>query len=217
MKFARIVVVVSLTTVVCLSSILNAWTSPVNPPPLPLPNSITALAAINRARIAIRVARQKYQDAVAAARRQEVARLKIAEKHVMQRGNLKDAVLIQKWIAAVQPQIAHGLKFRIYATKNWQTTISLRKGESVTISASGRWSTWGKHLRYACGPDGLNDPVNHIFHGYLEGKIGNGKPFKIGDYAHLRASQDGRLKMQMYNYTGNLANDSGFLTVEVSR
>ena len=65
--------------------------------PLPLPKSITALAAIHRARIAIAHARQVCREAIAAARRREAQQLKLAEQHAMHRTNLKDAVLISKW------------------------------------------------------------------------------------------------------------------------
>ncbi len=91
-------------TILCLTTATVALGSGTNQ--LPLPNSITALAAINRARIAIRVARRNYERAVEAARRVEKQKLQIALAHTMRRGNLKDAVLIKRWINGSQSPIS---------------------------------------------------------------------------------------------------------------
>ena len=100
MRFLPPVVAFIVTASLPLFAILGGIASPpamAASAPLPLPKSITALAAIHRARIAIAHARQVCRQAIAAARRREAQQLKLAEKHAMHRNDLRDAVLINKW------------------------------------------------------------------------------------------------------------------------
>ena len=106
--------------------------------PLPLPHSITALAAIHRARIAIAHARQVCRQAIAAARRQESRQLKLAEKHAMHRNDLKDAVLISRWEAARQT-LRRSVTFRVGNRCGTLTSLSaLQRSNGIRVPAGWR-------------------------------------------------------------------------------
>ncbi len=119
-------VTVLLIGVICSAAFANQSIS-TRPAALPLPHSITALAAIHKARIAIAHARHVYRLAIAAARRQEARQLKLAEHNAMHRNDLKDAVLINKWVK--------------YA----------RKMNARRSSTGGLWNNQGVELRLASG------------------------------------------------------------------
>ncbi len=107
--------------------------SGVSSQPLALPHSITALAAIHRARIAIAHARQVCRQAIAAARRQEAASLKLAERSAMRRNDLKEAVLISRWATALPAgaDVGDAPSFRAY----WR--VGNRRGPLPAIQSMG--------------------------------------------------------------------------------
>ena len=105
--------------------------------PLPLPKSITALAAIHRARIAIAHARQVCREAIAAARRREAQQLKLAEQHAMHRNNLKDAVLISKWEAARPAE--ESVTFRVGTRRGTLSSLAaLQRPDGIRVPAGWR-------------------------------------------------------------------------------
>lgn len=92
------------------------------------------------------------------------------------------------------------------ADQDWMTVMSVRSGQTLKIETEGTWISYPK-----AGPsdaDGGKYPKKQIggmiietaVIGYLEGKIGNGNPFKIGKGRDkFEVPSDGELKMRMYD------------------
>lgn len=187
-------------------------------PQLPPPNSVTATAAINQAAITIRAARRKYEQAVRAARRVEKRKLKIALAHAMRRGNLKEALLVQKWIKQVEASLHHtqGLNrkeyhYRIYAAKDWQPIFMVKMGEVIHISARGLWTTsqWGSRGYFGAS----GETVRGKALGCLIGNVkGSHTVIFIKDRSHFTVRQTGLLTL---GFMGRHKTARGYLDVTI--
>ncbi|MCL2646947.1 MAG: hypothetical protein FWD61_08065 [Phycisphaerales bacterium] len=95
--------------------------------------------------------------------------------------------------ALVQVRSVNGT---IPATKDWTQVVEVKKGQVVTVAATGRWSMNSRDKTRESGPDGLplptRDRVEGPF-GMLVGKIGNGQPFVVGANKEFIVQEDGML------------------------
>lgn len=99
--------------------------------------------------------------------------------------------------------------FAINARDTWQPTVHVNRNQQVTISASGHWRVrGGSDQSGEVGPDGGDGC------GWLECKIGNGMPVRVGSTNSFTAKTDGVLFFQMHDSI--LSDNSGSLYVVVS-
>ncbi len=115
-----------------------------------------------------------------------------------------------------------GRRVDVFADRSWQETgIDLQEGEGVVITARGSWShgTEADFEPYY-GADGFkkldgNALLPRVWVGTLVGRIGEGRPFPIGDRLGLLVLRDGRLWLSMNDVPGHFANNRGSLRVRI--
>lgn len=109
----------------------------------------------------------------------------------------------------VEKIASHSRPWLIYADKTeWQHTIKVKRGERITIKASGTWN-WGLGKTANCGPNGESDRG----FGWLECRIGGGRPFKVGEEISFIATAGGILSLRMKD--DNCSDNSGCLKVVI--
>jgi formylglycine-generating enzyme required for sulfatase activity/serine/threonine protein kinase len=95
-------------------------------------------------------------------------------------------------------------QFRLSVQEHWPLSVNVTKGTRVRITASGRWR--------ALGGGKWKAPNDRDY--YLQGRLGNGPPFKVGcDYVFC-PEQDAVLWLEMRE-NANRLNNSGTITVVV--
>ncbi len=103
-------------------------------------------------------------------------------------------------------------KFQISASRPWQTTLTVHKGDRVTISAEGLWSLKaGGGQRYITTPEGR--PFGNNLLGNIAVRVGRGEMFLVASEGEFTAKADGVLQMQAND--DSLSNNAGSLTVTV--
>ena len=94
------------------------------------------------------------------------------------------------------------------AALNWQDVLPLHKGDRVRATARGTWF-YNINKNQSTGPDGPGDGER-----YLEGRVGQGRAFKVGSSASFVAEEDGMLQMRMNDSVRS--DNEGHLDVTVS-
>jgi hypothetical protein len=94
----------------------------------------------------------------------------------------------------------------VSANYGWQDTgVSLESGQTVRISADGRWTVDHRNWRYWSGPNGKNlslrpfcKEVKWLPYGMLIGRIGeDGPAFKVGSWRVKTAHRSGNLYLSI--------------------
>ena len=102
--------------------------------------------------------------------------------------------------------------FTIDAAQSWQPTVEVAEGQVVTIRARGMWCGDTRNPRQTtCGPDGMTKGGELVYH--LEGRVGDGQAFRVGNSARFTAPASGTLSFRMSD--GNHTNNSGSVTVAI--
>jgi len=99
-------------------------------------------------------------------------------------------------------------QFEIMANLEWQDSITVKAGQTISLSASGVWSHNSGTDNY--GPDGSSNTDNGILLpsatvGVLIGRIGEGTPFVVGTSTTHTAETDGMLQLSIndWGFEGN--------------
>lgn len=134
------------------------------------------------------------------------------------------AAAAQARAEAAKPKI---VRTQIYAaSQNWTTVMTVRSGQVLKIEAKGEWVAFpkygpcdangGKYPRTTIGRMVLDTEVI----GYLEAKVGDGSPFKMGTgRGRYVVPGDGALQMRMYDdptWGAAYSDNSGFIEVIVT-
>jgi len=108
------------------------------------------------------------------------------------------------------------------ATQPWvDTGLNVRQGETIFFSASGQ-TQFGPNAEHTAGPAGSTTglierraTIPTALAGALIGRIGNGRPFGIGDQASIQMPATGRLFLGINDV--NFKDNSGSFAVTISR
>jgi hypothetical protein len=108
------------------------------------------------------------------------------------------------------------------ANQQWvDTGLNVRQGEMIFFSPSGEIH-FGPSAEHTAGPAGSTTglierraPLPTALAGALIGRIGNGRPFGIGDQASIPMPATGRLFLGVNDV--NFRDNSGFFTATISR
>jgi hypothetical protein len=175
------------------------------------PRSAQAIEARSKYDVAQRKAKEAYQQAVKVAGNQYAADLQKALAMAVSKGDADEIVRIKGEVerVKVEGELAGGKKFTIYANKDWQPTIEVKKGQTVRIEATGKWKA-GPGTPVAFGPDGITWEGKKSF--YLEGKDG-GKVFIVGEDLEYTSESDGMIYLRMHDQI--FSDNSGAVTVSV--
>jgi hypothetical protein len=107
--------------------------------------------------------------------------------------------------------------FVVQGTQAWTATgVQVRRNEQVTIAGRGQVAVGGGFTPAgATGTGELNNnnPLNSAPTGALIGRIGNGRPFFIGDRTTIRASDNGQLLLGVND--SHHGDNSGSFEVDV--
>lgn len=118
----------------------------------------------------------------------------------------------------------------VYASSpNWQSTgVSLRAGESISLSASGsvvHWKSRDGSEKQTCGPSGVEGTTNenvYLAPGLrrmaLVGKVGS-STFYVGSSTTYQARESGTLYLGINDtvYAGGCADNEGSWTVQIRK
>ena len=117
-------------------------------------------------------------------------------------------------IPLLPPMPARRMSLRLPAAQDWRATLDVRQGDDIQVSAEGLWTPLpGRGQSTAVDAEGLTLKATGETIGYLEGRIGDGEPFKIGADLRFTAETSGPLLLRMHdeNRTDNL----GALDVDI--
>ena len=113
-------------------------------------------------------------------------------------------------------------RVQVFADRSWQETgIELGRGEGIVIAARGSWShgteTGFEPYYDADGFKKLDSTalMPRVWVGTLLGRIGDGRPFPIGENLGLLALRAGPLLLSMNDVPGHFANNKGSLEVRI--
>ncbi len=169
----------------------------------PAPKSPAATAAIKKAEVAITRAEEAFRQAKALALKQLVTDLKGAMANATKAGNLDEANAIKAKMDEAMGEVdalanaGKSHRFVIRADRPWQNTVDVRAANTLTIRAMGKWNPGPAHSVY--GPAGGTPPGQDAERFYLEGRIGNGNSFRVGESMTVTAEADGALQLQMFD------------------
>jgi hypothetical protein len=110
---------------------------------------------------------------------------------------------------------------RVAGTAGWVSTgLRVRRGETVSFNTTGevQLSTNGSDRARSAGSPSrtaAGAPLPNAFAGALIGRVGNGKPFAIGDQASVPMPNDGLLYLAVND--DELSDNSGAFVVQVRR
>ena len=115
-----------------------------------------------------------------------------------------------------------GARVEVVADRSWQETgIRLEDGQGIVIAARGSWShgteTGFEPYYDADGFKKLDSTalLPRVWVGTLLGRIGDGRPFPIGERLGLLARSEGMLWLSMNDVPGQFANNRGSLRVRI--
>jgi hypothetical protein len=108
------------------------------------------------------------------------------------------------------------------ATQAWvDTGLNVRQGETIYFSPSGQVQ-FGPNAEHTAGPAGSTSgvverraPLPTTLAGALIGRVGNGRPFGIGDQASIQMPATGRLFLGVNDV--NFRDNNGAFAVTISR
>lgn len=121
--------------------------------------------------------------------------------------------------ASARPR-GDGRVTEVHADRVWQESgVELEEGQGIVVAARGSWShgtETGFEPYY--GADGFKKLdstaiLPRVWVGTLLGRIGDGRPFPIGERLGLVALTDGQLWLTMNDVPGEFANNKGSLRV----
>jgi hypothetical protein len=128
----------------------------------------------------------------------------------------------EKRIAAgSQPAPANGdvVTLAVKGRQGWQKAVPVKKGEKITIAATGTWTTW-RDGGYTCDAGGRPDgrwALNKAYpEGALIGRLGD-RVALVGKSTTFRAAEDGDLELRCNKDDAHLHDDDGELTVTITR
>ena len=105
-------------------------------------------------------------------------------------------------------------RFDVSAQTDWHPSLTLRKGDTVHVTTDGLWTPLlGRGRSALVGGEGFALKASGEVIGYLEGKIGDGDPFKIGSGLRFTAETSGPLLLRMHD--DNRADNLGALDVDI--
>ena len=125
-------------------------------------------------------------------------------------------------LVAATARARGGVRVEVLAERAWQETgIELEEGQGLVVFARGSWShgaETGFEPHY--GADGFQKLdatalLPRVRIGTLLGRIGDGRPFPIGERLGLVALGEGRLQLAMNDVPGHFANNRGSLRVRI--
>ena len=186
---------------------------------VPQPQAMKSIE--NKREQAIAQARRVYQQAVLAAERQCVAEYQQAAQTAAKGGNI-DLVaalagakkMAEKRLEEAQANI-NGRSFTIYADKDWQPTIDVKKGQKITAQAEGRWcGNVVEGLTATCGPEGMLPLGEHVEWWYLEASVAGGVPVRVNASKAWQADTSGQLCFRMGDSIHS--DNSGSVTVRLT-
>ena len=102
--------------------------------------------------------------------------------------------------------------FAVYANKDWQPTIDLKKGQTVMVKATGEWCIDPAHPQQICGPDGVHPGTADLF-GSLCARVGSGRKVCVGSSGTVTAETNGVLELSI---AGNRAGSTGQASVSLA-
>lgn len=179
------------------------------------PKSQPAVAAVRKREKAVEEAERAYRAAVLAAERQAVDELRAAQVAAMKVNNLPEANASDAEIKAAEARIdlltgKGPAASRVQANRGWQPVGKVKAGQRYRVTAKGTWCIDGKYPREnTTGPDGNGRG------GYLEARVGEGKPFRVGSALEFTADADGNLEMEV-NDSGSHDDNTGSVDIVVS-
>jgi hypothetical protein len=97
-------------------------------------------------------------------------------------------------------------KIAISVMEPWPFSRSVRKGQKLRITASGRWRIMPRGKWH--GPDGRQF--------FLRGRLDDGQPFRVGADITIEIKRDGVLHLGMYE-GGKYSNNRGGITVTIEK
>ena len=107
---------------------------------------------------------------------------------------------------------------RLSASDCWYNTgIRVHAGDTVTFTASGRWTTGHSELMGPAGNGQFIDTAESSSapFGSLIGKVSNGTPFLVGSHSRLAVEEAGNMYLGMNDFSGACADNSGSLNIQI--
>lgn len=163
-----------------------------------------ARKALARAEQDQRKAEQVYRQELTRIQRTLIGELEQAKADAMKRQMLDEANAIQQAIDAARQELDRlegkpvVQTFEIDAAQSWQPTVEVRAGQRIEIAARGQWcGNTASRASRTFGPDGIENIAKP--YGWLEGKIGDGRAFRVGSSFSFVAEADGMLYLQMHD------------------
>ena len=122
-----------------------------------------------------------------------------------------EKLLLAMETKAATPITAEPKKMYVYAIRPWTAVGKVEAEEYYDLRADEYWQ-WGPDRSHYCGGDGTKEGKYH-----LQGRVGEGKPFKLGRRLTFKAPASGLLRMGMSDQTGkDFSDNRGQLTVSIS-
>ena len=123
-----------------------------------------------------------------------------------------EKLLLAMETKAAQPITAEAKKRYVYGSLPWTAVGKVTAEEYYDLRADEYWH-WGPNKSQYCGADGTKaDGKCHLL-----GRVGKGKPFKLGRQLTFKAPATGLLRMGMSDQVGkDFSDNSGQLTVSIS-
>lgn len=150
-----------------------------------------------------------YQTRLTAIKRTLVSELEVAKRSATRTGDLEDAKAIQTILDSMTATAATQ-SFRVDAAKDWQPTVTVKKGQTISIKAEGQWSN-----NIAAGT--IYGPAGGSYNGepyfFLEGRIGSSY-IRIDEGWEGAAGADGVLDLRMHDLVHT--DNAGMVTVTIS-
>lgn len=209
-----------LKTLALLASLCVAATPAANDeiPAADPPLSAAAARALDRHEEALDDAWAAYQRAAESAERTLLRDLDAALQSAMKDADLQEALRIETAKAAAEARLAYVTKdeqrkrYAVRADRGWQNVVRVRRGQTITIEATGTTVIDSHYPDRKFPPSGL--PIGNTVAGYLQARVEQGPPIRVNEHASFVADRDGVLQLSI-NDPGGIADNSGALRVRV--
>jgi len=213
-----------------LVSVVCAQSDSTTPPAVKNPAAIAAKAKYDKS---VKDAQDAYIKALQTAQTEYITALDTARMHAFKAENAtevealsKEKVRVQEEQKNLSPENALPVRTvngTVKATQQWTKVIDVKKGQFVTIAATGKWSVSKDRPDHVCDPDGLvelnlHDKEGPVIapYGMLVGKIGNGKAFAVGSSREFTVQEDGALHLGPNERLAWLGDNVGELKITVT-
>ncbi len=167
---------------------------------------------------AMKKAYEVWRLAAMAADKQYILDLDEAKKAAMRSTNLEEANRVAAVTQDIDTHFRDLLKgpnphnstiVKVYAEKEWQPVIKVKKDQKLKIVVAGKWNINTKQTNGLCGPEGRQDGF-----GKLMGKLNDEGDFVVGAGCEWIADADGVLSMVCYDPLK--FDNTGYVTVEIT-